>query len=163
MAYKQLIPVVKVKQGVFRIATVRRGKNSDFKLQLTIPSTIYTRAFGTAEFVNVYLGEGTDAGKLHIEATDSASPEAFKPTPLKNCFILLLQTEHTPQIELEFNDPVIRIRAGESLTIDLPDWAHVPGQWKEIQKARSLAKAERVVPASAAPTRKQILQDIGKF
>ena len=163
MAFKQLIPTAKVKQGVFRIATVRRGKNSDFKLQLTIPSTIYTRAFGEAEHVNVFLGEGTDAGKLMMQPADGGSPEAFKPTPLKNCFILLLRTEHTPQIELEFNDPAVRIRAGESMTIDLPDWAHVPGQWKEIEKARSIAKAERVLPASAAPTRKQILQDIGKF
>ena len=138
MGFTRLTPVAKVKSGTFKIAAVQRGKKSPFKLQLTIPSTDYTRAFGAAERLAVYLGDGPDAGKLMLEPTTEA--EGFKPAALRNCFVLVLpETDTTPQIPLTFENPERRINDGKSMVVDLPEWAHIKGRWQEIQKARSIA------------------------
>lgn len=159
MAFTLITPPAKATSGSFKISTVLFGKNGAWRLQITIPSTEYTKHFGASEKLDVLLGDGPDAGKMLLKA----NPEGlFKPTGLKNCFVLRLPTgESVPQIDLSFEDPDRRANGSGELVVDLPAWAWEPGRWQEIQKARGIASRQNA--AEEKLTRKDALSRIGQI
>jgi hypothetical protein len=159
MAFTLITPPAKVKSGTFKISSVCFGKSGAWRLQITIPSIEYTKAFGAGEALDVLKGDGQDTGKLLLRANPDG---LFKPAGLKNCFVLRLPADGTaPEIDLACEDPERRSNGAGQLVIDLPEWAWQPGRWQEIQKARNIAGRQNA--AEEKITRKDALARIGQI
>ncbi|MDO1582408.1 hypothetical protein [Rhizobium oryzicola] len=164
MGFTKLSPPEKAKTGCLKIFTAQwGGRNAQMRIAISIPGALYTIAFGAAEKLDLFLGDGSDLGKLMLKPAEGDG--GFKVKMLKNTFIVTLPvTEDIPQISLKYDNPDHRTRAGESLVIDLPEWAFVKGKWREIQKARATASAQNSAQAAANPTtRKDALARIGNL
>jgi hypothetical protein len=142
MAFNLIVPPPKVKTGCFRISTVKL-RGGPHKVQISIPSTMFTLLFKDAEKFDLLLGDGSDKGKLLIKPTTDGH---FKPTFMKHAVLLRLpETEWTPQIDLSYDDPERREVQGGGLVVILPNWLAEEGKWKEIANARAQVAREREV------------------
>jgi hypothetical protein len=139
MGFSMIVPSPKAKAGTFKISTVSM-RGGPFRLQISIPSVLFTLLFKQAERFDLLLGENGDKGKMMLRPTDSGH---FKPTFMKHTVIFRLpETAWTPQIALAAEDPKRREAEGGAIVIDLPDWMEEE-RWKAIQKARQQVSRER--------------------
>ncbi|MBB4520510.1 UNVERIFIED_ORG: hypothetical protein M2435_001290 [Rhizobium sophorae] len=139
MGFSMIIPTPKAKTGVIKISTIQPGGGT-FKLQINIPSPLFTILFKTAERFDLLIGEGSDKGKLMLKPNVDGH---FKPTFMKHSVLFRLpETPWTPQLAMSSDDPKRREVEGGGIVIDLPDWVD-EDRWKAIQKARLQVARER--------------------
>lgn len=139
MGFSMIVPTPKAKTGAFKISTVSM-RGAPFRLQISIPSALFTLLFKQAERFDLLLGENGDKGKMMIKPTDAGH---FKPTFMKHTVIFRLpETNWTPQIALSFEEPKRREVEGGAIIIELPDWMDEE-RWKSIQRARHQVSRER--------------------
>jgi hypothetical protein len=102
MGFSMIVPAPKAKTGTFKISTVSM-RGSPFRLQISIPSALFTLMFKQADKFDLLLGEGVDKGKMMLKPDASGH---FKPTFMKHTVIFRLpETAWTPQIALAAEDP----------------------------------------------------------
>lgn len=109
MGFSMIIPTPKAKTGVIKISTIQPGGGT-FKLQISIPSALFTILFKAAEKFDLLIGEGTDKGKLMLKPNVDGH---FKPTFMKHSVIFRLpETPWTPQLAMSSEDPKRREAEG---------------------------------------------------
>ncbi|MBY5849646.1 hypothetical protein [Rhizobium leguminosarum] len=139
MGFSMIVPAPKAKAGTLKISTVSM-RGGPWRLQISIPSALFTLLFKQAEQFDLLIGENGDKGKLMLKPTTSGH---FKPTFMKHTVIFRLpETAWTPQIALACEDPKRREAEGGAIVIDLPEWMEEE-RWKAIQKARQQVSRER--------------------
>ncbi|ASY68871.1 hypothetical protein [Sinorhizobium fredii] len=142
MGFSKIIPQAKAKTGVFKIATVRMRETAAFRLQLSMPSALYTLHFGAAARLNIEIGNGTDEGKLLLLP---GSEGDFKPTFMRQTVIIRLpELDWPPQFKMEADDPEYRkADAVGGMLLTLPEWAWNKERQTSILKARQQVARER--------------------
>ncbi|KEC73176.1 hypothetical protein RLPCCGM1_c1292 [Rhizobium leguminosarum bv. phaseoli CCGM1] len=139
MGFSMIVPTPKAKTGTFKISTVSM-RGGPFRLQISIPSALFTLLFRTFEQFDLMIGEGSDKGKMMIKPSHTGH---FKPTFMKHAVIFRLpEMAGTPQIALTAEDPKRREVEGGAIVIDLPDWMDEE-RWKAILRARQQVSRER--------------------
>lgn len=139
MGFSMIVPTPKAKTGTFKISTVSM-RGGPFRLQISIPSALFTLLFKQAEKFDLLMGEGSDKGKMMIKPNEAGH---FKPVFMKHTVIFRLpEMAGTPQITLVSDDPKRREVEGGAIVIELPEWMDEE-RWKSIQKARLQVSRER--------------------
>lgn len=133
-----------------------RMRGSPWRMMISIPSTRFPRMLGKAEFVEAFLGDGEDAGKLMLKPAEAG----IKVSALKYCFVIRLPAlDQFPEGALECDEPehevVEAAGGGNALVITLPEWAVNRARAAEILAARADnaadAARERIEDAGDAP------------
>lgn len=104
-----IVPAPRAKTGTFKISTVSL-RGGPFRLQISIPSALFTLLFKDAEQFDLLIGDGGDKGKMMLKPNESGH---FKPTFMKHTVIFRLpETDWTPKIALAAEDPKRREAPG---------------------------------------------------
>lgn len=139
MGFATIVPPPK-STASFKIASlaVRGGSH---KLQISMPTAIYTQFFGAAERLTIEIGSGPDEGKMLLRTDPNG---LFKPTLLKRCAIIRFpELEWAPDFGIDLSAPEYSKAAGGGMLLNLPDWAWSKERQTAIRKAREQVARER--------------------
>ncbi|AID18393.1 hypothetical protein PPF1_80 [Rhizobium phage vB_RleM_PPF1] len=141
MGFSMIVPTPKAKTGTFKISTVSM-RGGPFRLQISIPSALFTLLFKQAERFDLLVGDNGDKGKLMLKPSDVGH---FKPTFMKHTVIFRLpETAWTPQIALAAEDPKRReVEGGRSSSNCRTGWTKSAGNPSRRRGCRSRGNAKR--------------------
>ena len=141
MGFSMIVPAPRAKTGTFKISTVSL-RGGPFRLQISIPSALFTLLFKDAEQFDLLIGDGGDKGKMMLKPNESGH---FKPTFMKHTVIFRLpETDWTPKIALAAEDPKRREApgGGRSSSICPTGWTKSAGNRSRRRVTRCLGSAK---------------------